>query len=193
MPDLLPTAPLEGRIVRVEPIEERHRDGLRDAAEREPQIHLYTNMYTLGFDRWFDLAVRSGTEVPFVVHVGGRPVGSTRYLNVDAQHRRTEIGWTWLERAQWGTGANIETKYQLLRNAFEGWGAMRVEFKTDARNLRVRGALLGIGASFEGIFRKHMILPDSIRDSAWYAIVDDDWPAVKELLERKIDRHAAQR
>ena len=193
MPDLLPTAPLEGRIVRVEPIEERHREGLRDAAEREPQIHRYTNMYTLGFDRWFDLAVRSGTEVPFVVHVGGRPVGSTRYLNVDAQHRRTEIGWTWLERAQWGTGANIETKYLLLRNAFEGWGAMRVEFKTDARNLRVRGALLGIGASFEGIFRKHMILPDSIRDSAWYARVDDDWPAVKELLERKIDRHAAQR
>ena len=191
MPDLLPTAPLEGRIVRVEPIEERHREGLRDAAEREPQIHRYTNMYTLGFDRWFDLAVRSGTEVPFVVHVGGRPVGSTRYLNVDAQHRRTEIGWTWLERAQWGTGANIETKYLLLRNAFEGWGAMRVEFKTDARNLRVRGALLGIGASFEGIFRKHMILPDSIRDSAWYAIVDDDWPRVKAMLEAKIESHAA--
>ena len=103
---------------------------------------------------------------------------------------RSEIGWTWLERAQWGTGANIETKYLLLSNAFDGWGAMRVEFKTDARNLRVRGALLGIGATFEGIFRKHMVLPDSIRDSAWYAIVDDDWPRVKELLERKIERHA---
>ena len=191
MPDLLPTAPLEGRIVRVEPIEERHREGLRDAAEREPQIHRYTNMYTLGFDRWFDLAVRSGTEVPFVVHVGGRPVGSTRYLNVDAQHRRTEIGWTWLERAQWGTGANIETKYLLLRNAFEGWGAMRVEFKTDARNLRVRGALLGVGASFEGISRKHMRLPDSIRDSAWYAVIDDDWPRVRAMLEAKIDKHAS--
>jgi N-acetyltransferase len=191
--DLRPDAPLEGQIVRVEPIAERHREGLREAAEREPQIHRYTNMYTLGFDRWFDLAVASDAEVPFVVHVDERPVGSTRYLNVDTQHRRTEIGWTWLERAQWGTGANIETKYLLLRNAFERWGAMRVEFKTDARNLRVRGALLGIGATFEGIFRKHMILPDSIRDSAWYAIVDDDWPAVKELLERKIERHAAQR
>ena len=193
MPELRPAEPLEGRIVRVEPIAERHREGLRDAAEREPQIHRYTNMYTLGFDRWFDLAVGSEAEVPFVVHVEDRPVGSTRYLNVDAQHRRTEIGWTWLERSQWGTGANIETKYLLLCNAFEGWGAMRVEFKTDARNLRVRGALLGIGATFEGIFRKHMILPDSIRDSAWYAIVDDDWPRVKELLERKIERHAAQR
>jgi molybdopterin-guanine dinucleotide biosynthesis protein A/RimJ/RimL family protein N-acetyltransferase len=187
---LRPHAPLEGRIVRVEPIAERHREGLRDAAEREPQIHRFTAMYLLGFDRWFDEAVSSETEVPFVVHVDGRPVGSTRYMNIEPFHRRTEIGWTWLERPQWGTGANIETKYLLLRHAFEDWGAMRVEFKTDARNLRVRGALLGIGATFEGIFRKHMVLPDSIRDSAWYAIVDDDWPRVKELLERKIERHA---
>jgi RimJ/RimL family protein N-acetyltransferase len=191
--ELRPAAPLEGRIVRVEPIAERHRDGLREAAEREPQIHRFTNMYTLGFERWFDLALSSEQEVPFVVHVDGIPVGSTRYLNVDPDHRRTEIGWTWLERSQWGTGANIETKYLLLRNAFEDWGAMRVEFKTDARNLRVRGALLGIGATFEGVFRKHMVLPDSIRDSAWYAIVDDDWPHVRQLLERKIARHAVQR
>ena len=190
---LRPDTPLQGCIVRVEPIAERHRDGLREAAEREPQIHRFTNMYTLGFERWFDLALESDAEIPFVVHVDGRPVGSTRYLNVEPAHRRTEIGWTWLERPQWGTGANIETKYLLLRNAFESWNAMRVEFKTDARNLRVRGALLGIGATFEGVFRKHMILPDSIRDSAWYAIVDDDWPRVKELLERKIERHAAHR
>lgn len=188
--ELRPAHPLEGRIVRVEPIAERHRERLRDAAEREPQIHRFTNMYTLGFDGWFDLALANENEVPFVVHVGDRPVGSTRYLNIEAAHRRTEIGWTWLERAQWGTGANVETKYLLLRNAFESWNAMRVEFKTDARNLRVRGALLGIGATFEGIFRKHMVLPDSIRDSAWYAIVDDDWPRVKDLLERKIARHA---
>jgi N-acetyltransferase len=187
--DLRPDSAFEGRIVRVEPIAERHRKGLREAAQRDPQIHRFTNMYQLGFEAWFDQALSSSTEVPFVVHVGGRPVGSTRYLNVEPLHRRTEIGWTWLERPQWGTGANIETKYLLLRNAFESWGAMRVEFKTDARNLRVRGALLGIGATFEGIFRKHMVLPDSIRDSAWYAILDDDWPAVKALLERKIDRH----
>src|SRR5215472_3911545 len=131
--------PFEGRIVRVEPIAEQHREGLREAAEREPQIHRYTNMYTLGFDRWFDLALASELEVPFVVHVAGEPVGSSRYLNVEPLHRRVEIGWTWLERAQWGTGANIETKYLLLRRAFDEWGAMRVEFKTDARNLRVRG------------------------------------------------------
>jgi RimJ/RimL family protein N-acetyltransferase len=135
------------------------------------------------------MALASEHEVPFVVVVGGRPAGSSRYLNVEPLHRRVEIGWTWLERAQWGNGSNVEAKYLLLRNAFEAWGAMRVEFKTDARNLRVRGALLGVGASFEGIFRKHMILPDSIRDSAWYAIVDDDWPRVKAMLEEKIAKH----
>ena len=186
---LRPEQPFEGRIVRVEPIAERHREGLREAAEREPEIHRFTNMYSFGFDRWFDLALASETEVPFVVHVGDRPVGSTRYLNVEPFHKRLEIGWTWLERPQWGTGANVETKYLLLRHAFEDWHAMRVEFKTDARNLRVRGALLGVGASFEGIARKHMVLPDSIRDSAWYAVVDDDWPRVREMLEGKIAGH----
>jgi RimJ/RimL family protein N-acetyltransferase len=184
-------APLVGRIVRVEPIEERHREGLREAAEREPHIHRYTNMYSFGFDRWFDLALETDREVPFVVVVDGKPAGSSRYLNVEPFHKRLEIGWTWLERAHWGAGANVETKYLLLRRAFEDWHAMRVEFKTDARNLRVRGALLGVGGTFEGIFRKHMVLPDSIRDSAYYAIVDDDWPRVRQMLEGKIEKHAA--
>jgi RimJ/RimL family protein N-acetyltransferase len=188
--DLRPKEAFVGRIVRVEPITESHREGLREAAEREPQIHRYTNLYSLGFDRWFDLALETTTEIPFVVVVDGLPAGSTRYLNIESFHRRTEIGWTWLERAQWGSGANIETKYLLLCNAFDRCGYQRVEFKTDARNLRVRGALLGIGGTFEGIFRKHMVLPDSIRDSAWYAIVDDDWPRVRAMLEAKIERHA---
>jgi RimJ/RimL family protein N-acetyltransferase len=187
---LRPPAALEGRLVRLEPIAEGHREGLREAAEREWHIHRYTNMATFGFDRWFEMALETQTEVPFVVVVNGAPAGSSRYLNIETLHKRVEIGWTWLERAHWGTGANVEAKYLLLRNAFEGWGAMRVEFKTDARNLRVRGALLGVGATFDGIFRKHMILPDSIRDSAWYSIVDDDWPRVRAMLEGKIARHA---
>ena len=188
---LRPDGPFEGRLVRLEPIAERHREGLREAAEREPQIHRFTNMYSLGFERWFDVALAAENEVPFVVVFDGREVGSSRYLNIVPEHRRAEIGWTWLERPQWGTGVNLETKFLLLENAFERAGLMRVEFKTDARNLRVRGALLGIGASFEGIFRKHMVLPDAIRDSAWYAITDDEWPAAKELLRAKIDRHLA--
>jgi RimJ/RimL family protein N-acetyltransferase len=190
---LRPEQPFEGRIVRLEPIAERHREGLREAAEREPEIHRFTNMYTFGFDRWFDVALASETEIPFVVVVDGREVGSSRYLNIVPEHRRTEVGWTWLERPQWGTGANLETKFLLLENAFERGGMMRVEFKTDARNERVRGALLGIGASFEGIFRKHMLLPDAIRDSAWYAITDDEWPDAKRALQAKLDRRLLDR
>jgi RimJ/RimL family protein N-acetyltransferase len=189
--DLRPADAFKGCLVRVEPIAERHREGLREAAERDREIHRFTNLYSFGFDRWFDLALASENEIPFVVCADNRTVGSTRYLNIEPLHRRTEIGWTWLERSQWGTGVNIETKYLLLANAFDRAGLMRVEFKTDARNLRVRGALLGIGATFEGIFRKHMVLPDSIRDSAWYAITDDDWPQVKEMLQAKIAKHAA--
>lgn len=186
---LRPDGPFEGRIVTLEPIAERHREALHEAAERDPSIHRYTNMYSLGFDRWFDLALASTTEVPFVVHVGGQPVGSTRYLNVELFHRRAEIGWSWLERSHWGTGANDEAKFLLLEHAFERAGLMRVEFKTDARNERARGALEAIGGRFEGIFRKHMVLPDAIRDSAWYAIVDDEWPEAKPRLRQRIDAH----
>jgi RimJ/RimL family protein N-acetyltransferase len=81
----------------------------------------------------------------------------------------------------------VETKLLLLEHAFERWGAMRVEFKTDARNLRTRGSLLALGACFEGVFRKHMLVPAGVRDSAWYAIVDDDWPAVKERLLARLE------
>jgi N-acetyltransferase len=110
-----------------------------------------------------------------------------RYLNVVPEHRRAEIGWSWLRRSAWGTGANAETKLLLLERAFEACGLQRVEFKTDARNERARGGLLSIGAQFEGIFRKHMVLPTGPRDSAWYAITEDDWPAVKARLTSRID------
>ena len=179
-------APLEGRLVRLERMAEHHREELREGAEREPEIHRYTVMPLLGFDRWFDLALAAADEVPFVVVVDGRLVGSTRFMRIEPDHLRAEIGWTWNERAHWGTGANTEAKYLLLRDAFERCGLMRVEFKTDSRNERVRSALLGIGAQFEGVSRRHMILADAIRDSAWYAVVDDDWPRVKAHLESKL-------
>jgi RimJ/RimL family protein N-acetyltransferase len=173
-------------LVRLEPMAEHHREELREGAEREPEIHRYTVMPLLGFDRWFDRALAAADEVPFVVVVDGRLVGSTRFMRIEPDHLRAEIGWTWNERAHWGTGANTEAKYLLLRDAFERCGLMRVEFKTDVRNERVRSALLGIGAQFEGVSRKHMILADAIRDSAWYAVVDDDWPRVKAHLESKM-------
>jgi RimJ/RimL family protein N-acetyltransferase len=180
---IAPDGPLEGRIVTVEPLAERHREGLRAAAS---DVSIFRYMAWPGdFDRYFDEALASG-DVPFAVCVGGEPAGSTRYLNVVPDHRRVEIGWTWLRRSAWGTGANVETKFLLLEQAFDRCGMQRVEFKTDARNLQTRGALLAIGCRFEGIARKHMVLPSGPRDSAWYAITDDDWPAVRERLEARL-------
>jgi RimJ/RimL family protein N-acetyltransferase len=182
-----PEAPLVGRIVRVEPLEERHREGVR-AAAADADVFRYMQSVA-DFDGWFGAAL-AGPDVAFAVLAGGREVGSTRYLAYEPEHKRVEIGWTWLAREAWGTGANSETKYLLMRHAFESCGLQRVEFKTHARNERARGALLGIGAQFEGIFRKHMILPSGIRDSAWYAVVDDDWPEVKSRLEERIAAQA---
>jgi len=183
---LRPDEPLKGRLVSVEPLEERHRAGLRGALEVEPEILRYT-AYAGDFDAWFDDAASSDVDVPFAVVVNGREVGSTRFLNYVAEHRRVEIGWTWLRRSEWGSGANVETKLLLLEHAFEQHRLRRVEFKTDVRNERTRGALLALGAQFEGIFRKHMILPSGSRDSAWYAVVEDDWPAVKAALRSRLD------
>jgi N-acetyltransferase len=179
--NLRPDGPLGGKIVTVEPLAERHRAGLRSAANEDPGIFRYT-VYPGDFDLWFDDAFASPADVPFAVLAGGHEVGSTRYLNYDLVHRRVEIGWTWLRPSAWGTGANTEAKLVLLENAFERHGLQRVEFKTDARNERTRAALLKIGTQFEGIFRKHMMLPTGPRDSAWYAITEDDWPEAKTKL-----------
>jgi RimJ/RimL family protein N-acetyltransferase len=174
-----------GGIVRVEPLDERHREGLRAAADDDPSIFQYTVYW--GFDRWFDESLAASADVPFAVLVDGAEVGSTRFLNIVPEHRRAEIGWSWLRRSAQGTGANAETKLLLLERAFEVCGLQRVEFKTDVRNDRARGGLLSIGARFEGIFRKHMILPTGPRDSAWYAITDEDWPEAKTRLRARID------
>ncbi len=178
---LRPAEPLAGRIVSVEPLAERHREGLREAAAEDPTIFRFM-VYTGDFDGWFDDALADPGGVAFAVVVDGREVGSTRYLNYEALHRRVEIGWTWLRPSAWGTGANTETKMLLLEHAFEQGGMQRVEFKTDARNERTRAALLKVGCQFEGIARKHMMLPTGPRDSAWYAITEDDWPEVKAKL-----------
>lgn len=168
----------------MEPLDERHREGLRAAAAAGPEIFRFV-AWPGDFDRYFDEALASA-DVAFAVCREGEPVGSTRYLNASPEHRRVEIGWTWLRRSAWGTGANVETKLLLLEHAFDRCGMQRVEFKTDARNHQTRGSLLALGARFEGIARKHMILPSGPRDSAWYAITEDDWPAVRLRLEGRL-------
>jgi RimJ/RimL family protein N-acetyltransferase len=137
------------------------------------------------FGRWFR-HVREHA-LGFAHFLDGELVGHTSYLNVREHDRVVEIGHTWLHPRAWGTGANTEAKYLLMRHAFEDEGFRRVEFKTDAANDRARAALAGIGGTFEGVFRKHMVVRDGERrDSAWYAVTDDDWPGVRAMLERRL-------
>jgi N-acetyltransferase len=185
---------LEGRIVVLEPLGREHEEGLGAAAA---DSEVWRWMLVHGhrpdvFAQWLDAALRAaeeGRETPFaiVLRETGEPVGSTRYLSLRPEHRGLEIGYTWHARRVWGTGVNVEAKYLLLEHAFERAGCMRVEFKTDARNERARAALEALPAHFEGIFRKHMLVRDGeIRDSAWYSILDEDWPAVRDNLRRRL-------
>ncbi len=186
---------LEGSVVVLEPLAPSHEEALFEAAG-DPEIWRYLPIKAGGaraeFGAWLEAALaasEAGGEVAFATldAASGEPIGSTRYLSLRPEHRGLEIGWTWLATSHWGTGANVEAKQLMLEHAFDALGCIRVEFKTDARNERSRGALAALPARFEGVFRKHMILPDgTYRDSAYFSIVDDEWPAVKENLERRL-------
>ena len=118
---------------------------------------------------------------------GGEPIGSSTYLNVRPLDDGLEIGRTWLHPSAWRTGANVEAKLLQLTHAFVEWGCRRVELKTDALNERSRTALEALGATFEGVHRKHMLVRDGQnRDSAWYSVTDDDWPAVRAHLDSRL-------
>jgi RimJ/RimL family protein N-acetyltransferase len=186
---------LEGRLIVLEPLTRAHADGLRIAAADEA-VWRWMSVPAhepQGFERWLEEALAAagnGVEAPFAIllRASGEPVGSTRFMTLRPEHRGLEIGWTWHAPRVWGTGVNVEAKLLLLEHAFETLGCQRVEFKTDARNERSRAALAALPARFEGVFAKHMLVRgDEIRDSAYYAIVDDDWPAVRTNLERRLD------
>src|SRR5215467_7612813 len=181
----------EGQFVTLEPLDMTHLAGLTEVG-LDPELW-----------RWIPTQVRTkeemaayietaleeqqrGVSLPFVlVEKGtGRPIGSTRYANIDCKHRRVEIGWTWVAREWQRTAINTEAKYLLLRHAFETLGCIRVELKTDSLNERSRAAILRIGAREEGIFRNHMITASGrIRHSVYYSIIDSEWPKVKTRLE----------
>ena len=187
---------LEGRKVRLEPLTLDHVPPLAEVA-LEPALWQWTLARPTdeaGVRAWAEAAIAgraAGTEFPFAtIDVAtGRPIGSTRYMNIVLEHRRLEIGWTWVAPPWQRSGANREAKLLQLRHAFEVLGCRRVEFKTDSRNEASRDALLGIGAQFEGIFRNHMVMPDGpMRHSAWYSVIDEEWPAVRDRLEASLAR-----
>lgn len=134
---------------------------------------------------------RRGVSLPFALidAASERAIGSTRFGNVSARDRRVEIGWTTVARAWQRTAANTEAKYLLLRHAFETLGCLRVELKTDALNERSRAAIRRIGAVEEGTLRRHTLTDSGrMRDTVYFSILDDEWPAVKAELERKLAR-----
>jgi len=185
---------LEGRHVRLEPLTLEHTAQLAE-------VGLDADLWT-----WIPTPVRTpeemsayvqtalkeqatGSTLPFALieKSSGRTVGSTRYGNIDRDHHRVEIGWTWVARQWQRTPINTETKYLLLRHAFETLRCIRVELKTDSLNERSRAAILRIGARQEGIFRNHMITASGrIRHTVYFSIVDSEWPEVKARLEAKL-------
>lgn len=189
------TRVLEGEVVRLEPLAWRHEAGLFEVAQ-DARVWRWMPYDASGspetFRAWLEDALaasEAGVEGAFAtVNAGtGEPVGSTRYLALRQGHRALEIGWTWLAPAYWQTGANVEAKLLMLGHAFEDLGCLRVEFKTDSRNDRSRGALAALPARFEGVFRKHMLVRGGERrDSAYYSIIDDEWPEVRDNLRRRL-------
>lgn len=182
---------LEGKHVILAPLAEEHLDGIMRAGEDES---IWTWLpYRLrtreDYERWLSdaLAARNdGRQLPFATidRASGDVVGSTRLFFLSPADRRVEIGATWLAPSAQRTAINTESKYLLLRYCFETLGCVRVELKTDARNEKSRRAILRVGATFEGVMRKHMLTRGGIyRDSAYYAVVDDDWPGVRRRLE----------
>jgi RimJ/RimL family protein N-acetyltransferase len=185
---------LEGSIVRLEPLSIDHLDGLAEVAY-DPSVWRWTIARPTDIDglrAWMSTALShldDGSEMPFatVEVASGRPIGSTRFMSIVSEHRRLEIGWTWVAPAWQGKGANQEAKYLQLRHAFEDLGANRVEFKTDSRNEKANPALLAIGATFEGTFRNHMVMPDGpLRHSNYYSVIAEEWPDRKAKLEARI-------
>jgi N-acetyltransferase len=188
---------LEGELVRLEPMSREHEDGLWDAS-RDPrtwewlsvdqpatreELHAYVGDALASRD--------AGTELPLVTirREDDRVVGSTRYLALRPEHRSVEIGWTWLHPGVWASGINVEAKLLMFEHAFERLGCLRVELKTDARNERSRGAMAALPAQFEGVHRKSMLVRGGRRrDSAWYSVIDDEWPQVRANLLRRLGR-----
>ena len=188
------TERLDGQVVVLEPLAPHHEERLFLAAGHSEIWQWLTpiNESRKYFSSWFQTGLaesEAGREGVFATidRGSGEPVGSTRYLNVREVHRGVEIGWTWLTPSAWRTGANIEAKLLMLEHAFERLEYMRVEFKTDSRNERSRAALAALPAKFEGVFRKHMLMPGvGVRDSAYYSITDEEWPEVRANLQRRL-------
>lgn len=188
---------LKGRHVTLEPMSMDHVDGLAE-------VGLEPSIWEFSVDRISDKSGMSGlveaaladrdrgTALPFVTKLAdsNKIVGSTRFGNIDLANRKTEIGWTWIAPAWQRTNVNTEAKLLMLTHAFEMWRCIRIEFKTDATNIRSRKAILRLGATEEGTLRQHMITDTGrFRDSVYFSILDIEWGRVKSGLIEKLEKY----
>ncbi len=186
---------LSGNVVRLELLSLDHTAGLFHAGEDSSTWDYMAVNPSVSMDtmrEWIRVTLQEyadGTCLPFTIieRMSERVVGSTRYMNIVHKDRGLEIGWTWLVAEVRRSAVNTECKYLLLRHAFETLGAIRVQFKTDSRNLRSQRAIERLGAVKEGVLRNHMIMPNGyFRRSVFYSILDSEWPQVKIDLEAKM-------
>lgn len=183
---------LSGRVARLEPLRADHAESLLEYATPEVFRFFtrYPTEYTLeGVRAFVQHVIDRPSACPFaIVHLElGRAIGITTYMDIRAEHRGLEIGNTWMGTPFHGSLVNPECKYMLLRHAFENLGALRVQLKTDLRNLQSQRAIEKLGAVKEGVLRRHMILQDgAIRDSVMYSITADEWAEVKRRLEARL-------
>jgi N-acetyltransferase len=182
---------LESDRVRLEPMRRDHLDALFEAG-RYDELWRWTSANAAtrdGMSAYMGdalAAAEAGSTLPFVTidKAAGSVVGSTRFGNIDRTNLRAEIGWTWISPPFQRTYVNSDAKYLMLRHAFDVWGCVRVELKTDVLNEKSRAAMLRLGAVEEAILRRHMLTYSGrFRDSIYYSILNDEWPAVRARLE----------
>lgn len=179
---------LTGETFQLEPLRQEHAQGLYNRGRSADDWRYMPRACFIDMAdtrQWIDEAIEAPGQLPFAIveKAKNKVIGSTRYLNIRPEHRSLEIGWTWLGQQWQRTPANTEAKLLLLSHAFDRLGCVRVEFKTDARNARSQRALERIGATREGVLRKHMIVQGNFaRDSVYFSVIDSDWPEVRERL-----------
>jgi RimJ/RimL family protein N-acetyltransferase len=186
---------LEGRFVKLVPLSLDHLDGLSHVG-LEPELWRWIPQQVASRDEmrgYIQTALdeqKAGISLPFAVldAASGEAIGSTRYGNINLPNKRVEIGWTWYAKTRQRTPVNTEAKLLLLTHAFERLGLIRVELKTDTLNDKSRAAIARIGATQEGIFRKHLICESGrVRDTVYFSILDSEWPDRKRRLLERLD------
>jgi RimJ/RimL family protein N-acetyltransferase len=187
---------LSGNHVRLEPLEERHRDDLLAAAAQDSATFRYLFVDLSRGPSLWDAYLADALRDEYISWATvdaatGRAIGSTRFLDIAPEHGRLEIGWTWIAPSHQRTAANTEAKLLQLTYAFDDLGATRVAFKTDQRNERSQTAIARLGAVREGVLRHQFRMPDGyMRSSVYFSILADEWPAVKAHLEERLRRSA---